>query len=516
MRRVTFVLGFLVVAFMCISLTIRQVEGGQAKRNEEDDDFAEFDDDFDEDPSFRRKPNIKDATAGKEKEKDKDKISKQKDPDIEFGSDDEKEDASPKTSKSNDDEFQDKVNAEDDEEEGVVEDDDFEGVDDDDEFDEDGEGRKRDRDTSGPPKLTITSVPMPARGWQAYYAELLMLSGIAVYLLNYVLGRYKNQKIAQVFFDYNWNILESNFCLLGDSTKVEDDQGTRNFLRMSDSLFQMWCSGRVCCEGMLLELKLLKRQDLVAVISNIFRPARDSFRFTVEMSKEDMDSVVFAVANKKQAAKISKEYNDLINYCPDRRGGEKYGLPPQFVVMSELPETGSAVLDSRATSVIAKYANQIESIHYSDQFTGTKSTEPETTKDGIVKPPEPKRLLIFTFLLPTNTSGNNIEQAVEEIQPLFQFVFHTIDRFKRIRLSKEGKLRADKNRAKVEEAYMKQTHAARAEAAAARKEEKRRQEKERILQEEDPEKQRRWEEKEQKREKKKKTPKMKQLKIKSS
>jgi hypothetical protein len=43
-------------------------------------------------------------------------------------------------------------------------------------------------------------------------------------------------------------------------------------------------------------------------------------------------------------------------------------------------------------------------------------------------------------------------------------------------------MRADKNRSKIEEAYLKQTHAARAEAAAARKEEKRRQEKERILQ----------------------------------
>lgn len=43
-------------------------------------------------------------------------------------------------------------------------------------------------------------------------------------------------------------------------------------------------------------------------------------------------------------------------------------------------------------------------------------------------------------------------------------------------------MKAERNRAKVEEAFMKQTHAARAEAAAVRREEKRRQEKERILQ----------------------------------
>lgn len=43
-------------------------------------------------------------------------------------------------------------------------------------------------------------------------------------------------------------------------------------------------------------------------------------------------------------------------------------------------------------------------------------------------------------------------------------------------------MKADRNRLKVEEAFLKQTHAARAEAAAVRREEKRRQEKERILQ----------------------------------
>jgi len=109
-----------------------------------------------------------------------------------------------------------------------------------------------------PPKLTITPVPLPARGLQAYWAELLMILGIVVYMLNYIMGRYKNQRIAQSFFDINWSILEDNFTLLGDTTILEDDQGTRNYQKMSDSIYQMWCSGRVCCEGMLLELKLLK------------------------------------------------------------------------------------------------------------------------------------------------------------------------------------------------------------------------------------------------------------------
>ena len=57
----------------------------------------------------------------------------------------------------------------------------------------------------------------------------------------------------------------------------------------------------------------------------------------------------------------------------------------------------------------------------------------------------------------------------------------------------KGKQKADKNRAQVEENFLKLTHVQRQEAAQSRREEKKRAEKERIMNEEDPEKQRRLE-----------------------
>lgn len=57
----------------------------------------------------------------------------------------------------------------------------------------------------------------------------------------------------------------------------------------------------------------------------------------------------------------------------------------------------------------------------------------------------------------------------------------------------KGKQKADKNRARVEENFLKLTHVQRQEAAQTRREEKKRAEKERIMNEEDPEKQRRLE-----------------------
>lgn len=57
----------------------------------------------------------------------------------------------------------------------------------------------------------------------------------------------------------------------------------------------------------------------------------------------------------------------------------------------------------------------------------------------------------------------------------------------------QGRQKADKNRQKSQEAFLKTAHSQRQEAAQLRKEEKRRQEKERIMNEEDPDKARKLE-----------------------
>jgi len=76
-------------------------------------------------------------------------------------------------------------------------------------------------------------------------------------------------------------------------------------------------------------------------------------------------------------------------------------------------------------------------------------------------------------------------------------------------------MKADKNRTKVEELFLKSTLAARSEALAAKRDEKRRQERERILLEEDPEKAQKLQRMQEKLDKKRKNPKVKQLKVKA-
>ena len=58
-----------------------------------------------------------------------------------------------------------------------------------------------------------------------------------------------------------------------DGSSTEAQSGV--LMKESENIFSLWCSGRVCCEGMLVTLKLLKRQDLISHISRIFKPQTD-------------------------------------------------------------------------------------------------------------------------------------------------------------------------------------------------------------------------------------------------
>ena len=134
--------------------------------------------------------------------------------------------------------------------------------------------------SQGPQTLKIpTNIPMLYTKWENYYLEMLMIAGIVVYFLNFFTGKTKNQKIATAWFNSHKPILESNFSLIGDDGAKNIDDVETPLQKESEHLFTLWCSGRVCCEGMLVELKLLKRQDIVAVISNMMKPACDQVCF---------------------------------------------------------------------------------------------------------------------------------------------------------------------------------------------------------------------------------------------
>ncbi|XP_046674389.1 PAT complex subunit CCDC47 isoform X2 [Homalodisca vitripennis] len=309
-------------------------------------------------------------------------------------------------------------NGQDDDEIAVVEDEEseFDHFQDDEEF----EGYDSERlgskvDEKEAPKITITKVPLHLRSnWDSFYLEMLMIAGLVVYFINFFAGQTKNYKLANVWYSTHKSLLEENFSLVGDDGRVENE--SPGLMKDSDSQYTLWCSGRTCCEGMLVELKMIKRQDLVAVIAQLMRPVQDQVHIRVDMGKDEMDTFVFCVATKKTAVKLAKDMADVSVYCPERRAGDKFGLPASLNVLSELAEVSQTMLDSKVTAALNKYADLIDYIHFSDQFSGPKQTE-ETT---LVKLPDVKKVLMFGLNMPLK--GRSVQEAMEHMRPLIQLL----------------------------------------------------------------------------------------------
>lgn len=242
--------------------------------------------------------------------------------------------------------------------------------------------------------LRITDIPAHLRGnWDSYYMELLLAAGIFVYFVNFLTGRAKNEAIARSWLQSHQHLLQSNFALVGDDGKKEiEDHG---LYKESESVFLLWCSGRVSVDSLLIEIRLWKRQDLLSVLSKIMKPVKDQVILKFNLADSSMDNFVFCLATKRSAVRLLKEYTDLTVYTPERKNIEKYGMDKEkFFLLNEIPEVSAAILDPKVVSILNQHEDAIDYIHISDQFSGPKPSEYEPQP---LKMPETRKIATFAF-----------------------------------------------------------------------------------------------------------------------
>jgi len=64
-------------------------------------------------------------------------------------------------------------------------------------------------------------------------------------------------------------------CVPGDDGTSTEVQSSAGLMKEAENIYALWCTGRTYCEGMLVTLKLLKRQDLISSIARFMRPVCD-------------------------------------------------------------------------------------------------------------------------------------------------------------------------------------------------------------------------------------------------
>ncbi|CAF1553332.1 unnamed protein product, partial [Didymodactylos carnosus] len=165
----------------------------------------------------------------------------------------------------------------------------------------------------------ITDVPLNLTGnrWEAYRFEALMIIALLGYLINFLIGRTKNSRLATVFYQTQRDLLEKNFACVGDNGQTKDlnkttidnpdEQGNNNFVKESENLYLLWCSGRIYLESMLVELRFVKRQCLFNLMASVMKSVNDTVVYTIDYAREDIDTFVFCLARKRCAAKLHKD-----------------------------------------------------------------------------------------------------------------------------------------------------------------------------------------------------------------
>lgn len=63
--------------------------------------------------------------------------------------------------------------------------------------------------------------------------EILMVTGLLAYIMNYIIGKNKNSRLAHTWFNSHRELLESNFALVGESFQLLNTAFLQN---LSDKL----------------------------------------------------------------------------------------------------------------------------------------------------------------------------------------------------------------------------------------------------------------------------------------
>lgn len=65
--------------------------------------------------------------------------------------------------------------------------------------------------------------------WDSYWMEMLMIAGLTAYFANYIVGKNKNSKLANMWLSTHKSLLDENFALVGKSFTIFLGENTSSY-----------------------------------------------------------------------------------------------------------------------------------------------------------------------------------------------------------------------------------------------------------------------------------------------
>lgn len=195
---------------------------------------------------------------------------------------------------------------------------------------------------------TISATPSPPLSIKSFTVEIVCVSFLIIFIINYFVGKRRNELIALSWastFATKDSIFEKNFSLLGTGDGKED---APLLLKEGQDVFKFYASGRRFCQGLLATMELKSRHDLIAMAVDLIFPKKDTITFEVVMNEEAMDHVVLALGRKKLAKTMQKEERDLTrfaNLMASGPTGRKWVTEELMVVTESKEVAGDLITD---------------------------------------------------------------------------------------------------------------------------------------------------------------------------
>jgi len=284
--------------------------------------------------------------------------------------------------------------------------------------------------------------------FQTYSIELLAFLFIAVYSLNFWVGRSKNNGLAVSSLRKINSILKEQFSEIGSYNPPRDD----SLIKESNSRYLLYCSGRRNCNGLLVTINLQRRHDLFYVLMRYFKFSLEQDSITIEISMSSSDykePLLFCVVERAQENELLESMEDVKNHTNVYKCSK---IPSDFHLRMEVPEMEGLVLDTLVAKTIQEHSKHISYIHISDLAEQDKELG--------------NRLLRFQIKIDESLDNS------EALSRLTLMSCYLVDLISGLKLHAQTKKIIESKRLRVKEALFKASHKEREEASQRLKEEK--------------------------------------------
>ncbi|RGB38048.1 hypothetical protein C1646_756203 [Rhizophagus diaphanus] len=339
------------------------------------------------------------------------------------------------------------------------------------------------------PKPLYVPPSRPKFELSEFRREIFMICCIVAYLINYLIGKEKNEKVAKKWMETHISLFKDNFALVGFA-----NDNSKPLIRDGPADYVFYLSGRRNCQFVHGRITLKPRHNLIQTITNIIisqfssKVIEDSVAFHVYMNG-DYEDFVFGVTKKDRSREFRTSRYDLSDFTKQVNNNH---LPGTLYAQTESSDITDTFLTKQIVDLLKKSEPYLNAFIVTDQ--------PRARPEKVVEN-QPKLLTVYCSI-PEDLSKLDDTLSVSEL------IMYLIDFIpERCSFKIETKNKLKKNREEADKIINKALEAERQEAIQQKKVEKKRAEAERVAKL-SPEEQRKYEERERKRELKKKQKKL--------